>query len=64
TFEVVWKSIAIILTGIGVFMISRYLILRSSDPKITRTKEWKEATKIRSKENLANPIFGISSKKD
>lgn len=64
TLEIVLTSIGIILTGIGLFMLSRYFILRNSEPKFTRTKEWKEAARIKNRENLANPIFGVSSKKE
>ena len=63
TLYVCTGSLIIILVGIGLFFVSQNIMNRYKEPIRTRNPEWEAAAIEKNRENLTNPVFGMSSKK-
>lgn len=63
TIYVMTGTAMILIFGIGVFFTIQNIMSRYKEPTRSLTPEWEAAALEKNRENLANPVFGMSSKK-
>ena len=63
TLYVLTGTVIVVLIGVGMFFVSQNIMSRYKEPIRTMNPEWEAAAIKKNRENLANPVFGMSSKK-